>query len=429
LAYDESHIPLILSDPLAWFRMVATQPPEEMIMRIENHRQGGIRNTSRRTQSRLQRAWQIGKEAVDLAAKLAGPLAVIAGVILAQHFQSASTVSQLLQQREESDTKIRAEMFRAITDRLFSEKGGSLPPDQQAVFAALLALNFHEHIELKPLMLEIDSMLAERKYPAGVFAINVDRPSRRRDELRAVARRVRARQTAMLVAESATPDTAPRASLSRAALVSLRADGGALETGHGSTAKQPHSDGGRLEFVGVRSSDVAGAIGSTAGLACDVRPGEGQNTGLNQPVWISTPNGQHSIALTVEQGDWNNERFDLSVKFNPGKRDKPQATEKPMVGLMRALPGGNAPLDPAIAGQSGVVFQASWFDFPLTDNTLLASGDRFAVFIDQVCNDKATGRRAVRFGILWFPKDYFPARERPTNYRELRNKLGLENRS
>jgi hypothetical protein len=55
------------------------------------------------------------------------------------------------------------------------------------------------------------------------------------------------------------------------------------------------------------------------------------------------------------------------------------------------------------------------------DNTLLADGTRFSVIIDQV---REEAREAV-IKLIWFPKDYFSPRERPTNYSEVRSALGL----
>lgn len=64
-------------------------------------------------------------------------------------------------------------------------------------------------------------------------------------------------------------------------------------------------------------------------------------------------------------------------------------------------------------------FQLTAFDFPLTDNTLLADGNRFALILDGISND------VVGIKVLWFPKAYFTPRERPINYSEIRKKLDL----
>lgn len=64
-------------------------------------------------------------------------------------------------------------------------------------------------------------------------------------------------------------------------------------------------------------------------------------------------------------------------------------------------------------------FQLTAFDFPLTDNTLLADGNRFALVLEGISNETAMLK------VIWFPKAYFTPRERPINYSEIRSKLDL----
>ncbi|NIT04004.1 hypothetical protein GTO10_03700, partial [Candidatus Saccharibacteria bacterium] len=64
-------------------------------------------------------------------------------------------------------------------------------------------------------------------------------------------------------------------------------------------------------------------------------------------------------------------------------------------------------------------------DFPLTDNTLLADGNRFAVTIQDLSIDEDLQIKTVYLKLIWFPKSYFTPRERPINYAEFREKLGL----
>jgi len=62
-------------------------------------------------------------------------------------------------------------------------------------------------------------------------------------------------------------------------------------------------------------------------------------------------------------------------------------------------------------------------------HTLLWSGSRYAVYIDQICGiNGQPGPKAVKFGLMWFPEDYFPPRERPTNYHDVREKLNVTGR-
>ena len=63
-------------------------------------------------------------------------------------------------------------------------------------------------------------------------------------------------------------------------------------------------------------------------------------------------------------------------------------------------------------------FYLSWLDLPLTDNTLLPDGNRFAVYLRNFYN------QTVSVTVMWFPKGYFTPRERPLNYSEVQELLG-----
>jgi hypothetical protein len=68
-------------------------------------------------------------------------------------------------------------------------------------------------------------------------------------------------------------------------------------------------------------------------------------------------------------------------------------------------------------------FKLTWFDFPLTDNTLLADGNRFALVLDNIVVEPSFKNVSIR--LIWFPKVYFTPRERPINYADIRSKLGF----
>jgi hypothetical protein len=75
------------------------------------------------------------------------------------------------------------------------------------------------------------------------------------------------------------------------------------------------------------------------------------------------------------------------------------------------------------AQPSGVDFTLTWFDFPLTDNTLLKDGNRFALVLHNF-QVLPAGERIVHVQVVWFPRNYFTPRERPVNQRELQKLLG-----
>ncbi len=70
-------------------------------------------------------------------------------------------------------------------------------------------------------------------------------------------------------------------------------------------------------------------------------------------------------------------------------------------------------------------FALTSFAFPFTDNAVLPSSNRFAFFIKDVSELDDTGTsKIMRVGLRWFPQNYYPPTERPTDYKEFRKALG-----
>ena len=364
------------------------------------------------------------KEGIDVLAKLAAPAAVIVGAMLAQSFQSSQTTTQLLAAREEADTKIRAEMFSAITAKLLGEADPK--PARRVVFAELLALNFHEHFELKPLMTDLDDALRNE------IAAEQDKKKKHaleesRTELVSIVRRVRERQIAMLVRPTNSSDgawTAWFADKAKAAQ-SSRFENGDV------TSISVRLDGPHPTLIQDKDKSLLSA--------CDV-PREELSTGAKQgcveePFFLNAPDGRGAIsvvALRPSDRAWAEQKFRVRVKPEPYQNPLSEAQKKeldkvagPPLSCNEAKPTNDAQ---AASSSGAVEFETTWFDLPLTDNTPLWSGSRYAVFIDRICPENAEerGPKVVKLSLMWFPKDYFPPRERPTNYRELRKKLDLQ---
>lgn len=314
------------------------------------------------------------REILDWVVKLLPVIATIAVTILADQYKTSLTASTLLSEREKADSQLRSEMFSKLVDPISGSKSGAdVPLEREQLLAELLALNFHEHIGMKPLLNHVDGRLAEQSLHDDEHKAALAR--RARQSFRSVARTVISRQTAMLTRSS--PDA-------------------------------------RLEQnAHIQKLDLGMAINDTA-LLKQVEADGAQTGQFAQPIEVISPSGLHKLYLQVNQQDWDNETFQVAVSI--------YAVQK---GGERALADHD--------------FELSWFDFPLTDNTLLGDGTRFAIVLDHVYdmrgrftdrsmtaaeNDKA---RRVRINIIWFPKDYIAARERPTNYREFRRSLGLDN--
>ncbi len=302
---------------------------------------------------------------LDAAVKLVPAAAVIVAAIIANQFQAANTAANLLNQREQADSALRAGMLSdLITPIAGAGKSiGDMPLDQEQLLVELLALNFHEHFELKPLMLHVDSRLTHEQSAQSDQQPATDA----RESLHSVARRVTQRQLAQLTT-----------------------------VGNGSPAEQQTCIYTYQLKVAPQKREIP-AKAVLPAKPCSDQPIE---QFFGDLITISSPNGGYTLAFSIRAPErWQDQTFKalmyLSGKKGEGDRAKTVSAEQD--------------------------FLLTWFDFPFTDNTLLADGTRFSLILDRVDPVK----NQARFKLVWFPRDYFSPRERPTNHLQQREKLGL----
>jgi hypothetical protein len=310
-------------------------------------------------------------EILDWIVKLLPVIATVLVAYVADHYKASLTASTLLSEREKADSQLRSEMFSKLVDPISGAKSGAdVTLEREQLLAELLSLNFHEHIGLKPLLNHVDMRLArERKGKSGDEATELDAA---RESFRSVAKTVISRQTAMLTRSS---------------------------------GDSRHSDAAHIQRIDI------GISNSNEKFANRLKEEKAQLETFGEPITIENPAQTHRLFLTLTRADWANETFRVEVSIHSIKPDVELAKRD---------------------------FELSWFDFPLTDNTLLADGTRFAFVLDEVYdatkrfdidwpeNRAANAAMRVRMNVVWFPKDFIAARERPTNYREFRKSLGLD---
>src|SRR3982751_5849870 len=145
---------------------------------------------------------------LDVVMKLTVPLGAIVAAWLANHFEQNRSNLQLINQREQAESSLRATMFgQPITPIAGPGNGAGMGPIRYAVLAQLLTLNFHEHFELKPLLQDADDRLSKYQGPVAPAAILTARRN-----LREAAHRVIQRQIAQLWEDKVVPCT-PAASM------------------------------------------------------------------------------------------------------------------------------------------------------------------------------------------------------------------------
>ncbi len=295
---------------------------------------------------------------LDVVMKLTVPLGAIVAAWLANHFEQNRANLQLINQREQAESSLRATMFGQLIGPVAGTKDPNedIDPIRYAVLAQLLTLNFHEHFELKPLLQDADDRLAAYRGTLAPEAIQ-----KARSNLHQAAHRVIQRQLAQLWED-------PLAKCTPAATME--------------TTFQFVSDAGLEEAFG-QSSD-AGTF---------LVPGNSLQTFV-----VSSPDCKDTLSIVFDRPDFSSER--VHVLITPASGGKVEADYR-------------------------FDFDLTSFAFPFTDNALLPDGNRFAFFIRDVSLlDEATNTKMMRVGLRWFPQNYYPPTERPTDYKEFKRALG-----
>ena len=126
---------------------------------------------------------------IDSLSKLVAAGAIVAAAMVARKYESRATSFALLNQREQSETQLRASMLQNLIEPIVGTKGGTdIAADREELLVELLTLNFHDHFEFKPLLVRVDERLAAKQLDANRVALG------------SIARRVIDRQINMLTA-------------------------------------------------------------------------------------------------------------------------------------------------------------------------------------------------------------------------------------
>jgi hypothetical protein len=295
---------------------------------------------------------------LDVVMKLTVPLGAIVAAWLANHFEQNRANLQLINQREQAESSLRATMFGQLIAPIAGPDGSDADSDpvRYAVLAQLLTLNFHEHFELRPLLQDADDRLSKYKGTVAPEAILTAR-----NNLHQAARRVIQRQISQLWEDKVAACT-PAASVE--------------------TTFQFVSDPELEESFG-QPANSASVLVSSKEL---------------KSFSISSPDCRDTLSIVFDKPDLSAERVHVLI----------------------------TPASPTAAtADYRFDFELTSFAFPFTDNAVLPSGNRFAFFIKDVSELDDTGTsKIMRVGLRWFPQNYYPPTERPTDYKEFRKALG-----
>ncbi len=282
-------------------------------------------------------------DVLDTIAKLAAAAAIVFGAHIASTYESKMTAISIMSEREQAESHLRATMFSNLISPITGpvEKSKDIPAERLKLLTELLALNFHEHFEFKPLLEYVDkSLLTEES----------------KSSLRSIARRVTDRQVASL-----------------------------LNGGSGNDRTKIK----QLIFIEKINPEILGP----------------EKAYFESLMVNDAANFGSYIACRSPDGKWT---LDITVKNLVMKNG-------------HALPEIFIIIRNSEKHLSDIIktFTLTYFDFPVTDNTLLSDGNRFSVVIEKIEDNQA------KLKLIWFPKNYFTARERPVNYNKMLENLGV----
>lgn len=129
------------------------------------------------------------------------------------------------------------------------------------------------------------------------------------------------------------------------------------------------------------------------------KPAQGScqlSSGFEDVVRVESPDKKYTLNMVASNPDWENETFNISVNLST-----------------------NTPAEQLRYQDLSYNFVLTWYDLPLTDNTLLPDGNRFSFTIAAVMKGKGATLR-----IVWFPKDYVTPSERPLDSRQYLDLVG-----
>ena len=298
---------------------------------------------------------------LDTAAKLLGALAVVAVAFIANTIQGRISAISIQSQREQAESQLRATMFTSLIGPIAGSQkdGASISPDREELLAELLDLNFSENFELKPLMEDASN---RRAAAASIKSTIPAEGPDVREHLWSLSRRIAERQKASIAREWETYRS----------------------------SQSPGSPQGCEVYYVTLDERPRGPDIIKAGRECQVA------VAFKETLDLISPDGRYTLRMVVAEANWKDQTVRVSAQpFLSGQ-------------------GNPKPTDPSYS------FSLTWFDLPLTDNTLLPDGNRFAAYLRILYPEL----KKVVVAVMWFPKGYFTPRERPLNYREVQALMG-----
>jgi len=295
-------------------------------------------------------------EWLEVLAKLVGASAVLVVALFANSLQSKLTGVSIQSQREQAESQLRASMFSSLIAPIMGPTGSDKPMsvDRELILTELLALNFNENFEMKPLMEDV------------IKRLNTERVGKKeteddpREQLWSMARRISERQKATIAREWSASRSSDKSS----------------------------ATGCEAYYLNLNTTMERHDAPVAADAECQVA------AAFSDIVDLKSPDGNYTLRMVAHRPDFENQTVRVSAQPFLSRQNSPKSTD------------------------TQYSFTMTWLDLPLTDNTILSDGNRFAAYLRTFYGE------TVSVTVMWFPKGYFTPRERPLNYTEVQQLLG-----
>jgi len=298
---------------------------------------------------------------VDIVAKVAATGAAAIVAFVGYNYQSRESLSTLINQREQAESTLRANMLRDLVQPIIGNNGAASENanlERQRLLAEMVTLNFHDHFEFKPLLQEVDARLLGAGEMDG------------HEKLAEVARRIVDRQINMLTS-----------------IDGISKDGG--------------TDGYKAKTIRI---NLDKSIDYTSPVNCENgHDNTTTNFNNNASICVSSPDNKVCLLLNFYSPNYKKKSIMMLTSVYPNRNTTSACTPRSAkdITALKTL----QILDEATL---------SIFDFPLTDNAKIVSyGNeyRFAASLYRI----RTARESITLKLVWFPEGYVTERERPIN--------------
>lgn len=323
----------------------------------------------------------------DIIAKFVTAGAFFYAAIVAAQFESKVSGTTILSQREHAESQLRASMFQYLIDPIVGplKEGERIPLDRERLLVELLTLNFHEHIEFKPLLEDLYKRLATNKSlcreDAGI----------QRSRLRSVARRVIDRQITVLSVEAEK---------------------------YGLKGYEP-------EQIYFKNSTGTNVVECHWTKETDGLPLNGPTTpaALTEKVGVKSPDDAYLVEMLLSKIDIQNHTCTISVTIKDLPSHKIVRVKEFTLTEFDFPFTDNTRIDKD--HRFSLVID-NFVGIDVLPEEDIAVGTQACDHEHEKVDVPPEKEIIVGLQLVWFPKDFITSRERPLNYSEIRKLLNVD---